>query len=100
MWVPFWQWLHLPGPHGGGEREGPPLPAGGVSAGGLEGHIANDIPSSVMAVAVPSPGGCPRVGGCNETRMLEKLPLCGKAFADRMHKVDVWKWCNLSEFIV
>ncbi|XP_072633332.1 receptor activity-modifying protein 3 isoform X1 [Canis lupus baileyi] len=45
-------------------------------------------------------GGCPRVGGCNETRMLEKLPRCGKAFADMMHKVDVWKWCNLSEFIV
>lgn len=40
------------------------------------------------------------MGGCNETRMLEKLPLCGKAFADMMHKVDVWKWCNLSEFIV
>ncbi|XP_029770528.1 receptor activity-modifying protein 3 isoform X1 [Suricata suricatta] len=45
-------------------------------------------------------GGCPRVGGCNETRMLEKLPRCGKAFADMMRTVEVWKWCNLSEFIV
>ncbi|KAM5187836.1 receptor activity-modifying protein 3 isoform 1-T1 [Callospermophilus lateralis] len=45
-------------------------------------------------------GGCARVCGCNETRMLERLPLCGKAFADMMQKVDVWKWCNLSEFIV
>ncbi|MBZ3885670.1 Receptor activity-modifying protein 3 [Sciurus carolinensis] len=45
-------------------------------------------------------GGCARVCGCNETRMLERLPRCGKAFADMMHKVDVWKWCNLSEFIV
>ncbi|EAW61049.1 receptor (calcitonin) activity modifying protein 3, isoform CRA_b [Homo sapiens] len=45
-------------------------------------------------------GGCPRAGGCNETGMLERLPLCGKAFADMMGKVDVWKWCNLSEFIV
>ncbi|ERE88385.1 receptor activity-modifying protein 3 [Cricetulus griseus] len=32
--------------------------------------------------------------------MLERLPRCGKAFADMMQKVDVWKWCNLSEFIV
>ncbi|XP_045875982.1 receptor activity-modifying protein 3 [Meles meles] len=45
-------------------------------------------------------GGCPPAGGCNETRMLEKLPLCGKAFADMMRTVDVWKRCNLSEFIV
>ncbi|PNI43837.1 RAMP3 isoform 2 [Pan troglodytes] len=45
-------------------------------------------------------GGCPRAGGCNETGMLERLPLCGKAFADKMGKVDVWKRCNLSEFIV
>uniref|UniRef100_A0A5F7ZVL5 Receptor activity-modifying protein 3 n=2 Tax=Macaca TaxID=9539 RepID=A0A5F7ZVL5_MACMU len=45
-------------------------------------------------------GGCPRAGGCNETGLLERLPLCGKAFADMMGKVDVWKWCNLSEFIV
>ena len=40
------------------------------------------------------------MGGCNETRMLEKLPQCGQAFADMMHTVDVWKWCHLSEFIV
>uniref|UniRef100_A0A0D9RT79 Receptor activity-modifying protein 3 n=1 Tax=Chlorocebus sabaeus TaxID=60711 RepID=A0A0D9RT79_CHLSB len=45
-------------------------------------------------------GGCPRAGGCNETGLLERLPLCGKAFADMMGKLDVWKWCNLSEFIV
>ncbi|XP_012502359.1 PREDICTED: receptor activity-modifying protein 3 [Propithecus coquereli] len=45
-------------------------------------------------------GGCLQAGGCNETGMLERLPLCGKAFADLMRKVDVWKWCNLSEFIV
>ncbi|KAM9216147.1 receptor activity-modifying protein 3 [Trichechus inunguis] len=45
-------------------------------------------------------GVCPRVDGCNETRMLEKLPRCGKAFAEMMQQVDVWKWCNLSEFIV
>lgn len=32
--------------------------------------------------------------------MLERLPRCGKAFAEMMQKVDVWKWCNLSEFIV
>ncbi|XP_076974754.1 receptor activity-modifying protein 3 isoform X2 [Tamandua tetradactyla] len=44
-------------------------------------------------------GSSPSVGGCNETRMLEKLPQCGDAFADRMQKVEVWKWCNLSEFI-
>ncbi|XP_070120486.1 receptor activity-modifying protein 3 isoform X1 [Equus caballus] len=45
-------------------------------------------------------GGCTPVVGCNETRMLEMLPRCGKAFADRMHEVDAWKWCNLSEFVV
>jgi receptor activity modifying protein 3 len=32
--------------------------------------------------------------------MLQRLPLCGKAFADMMHKVDVWKWCDLPEFVV
>ncbi|MEJ1274395.1 receptor (calcitonin) activity modifying protein 3 [Cricetulus griseus] len=47
-----------------------------------------------------SGGECAQVCGCNETGMLERLPRCGKAFADMMQKVDVWKWCNLSEFIV
>lgn len=45
-------------------------------------------------------GECAQVCGCNETGMLERLPRCGKAFAEMMQKVDVWKWCNLSEFIV
>ncbi|XP_066899109.1 receptor activity-modifying protein 3 isoform X1 [Kogia breviceps] len=45
-------------------------------------------------------GECPPVGGCNEKRMLSLLPHCGEAFAERMKKVEVWKWCNLSEFIV
>nr|XP_023414387.1 receptor activity-modifying protein 3 [Loxodonta africana] len=45
-------------------------------------------------------GSCPRVDGCDETRMMEKLPRCGKAFADVMQELDIWKWCNLSEFIV
>nr|AJE28214.1 receptor activity modifying protein 3 [Castor fiber] len=45
-------------------------------------------------------GGCTCVCGCNETEMLQRLPLCGKAFADMMHKVDVWKWCDLPEFVV
>lgn len=45
-------------------------------------------------------GGCAQVCGCNETGMLERLPRCGRAFADMMQKVDVWKWCNLSEFVV
>ncbi|KAB1276539.1 Receptor activity-modifying protein 3 [Camelus dromedarius] len=44
-------------------------------------------------------GECSPVGGCNETRMLELLPWCGEAFANMMHKVEVWKRCNLSEFI-
>lgn len=66
----------------------------------LEGHFANHVPGCVMPMAVPSPGGCPPAGGCNETRMLEKLPLCGKAFADMMRTLDAWKRCNLSEFIV
>lgn len=45
-------------------------------------------------------GECAQVCGCNETGMLERLPRCGKAFAEMMQKVAVWKWCNLSEFIV
>ncbi|XP_073665617.1 receptor activity-modifying protein 3 isoform X1 [Tursiops truncatus] len=45
-------------------------------------------------------GECPPVGGCNEKRMLAMLPHCGQTFAERMKKVEVWKWCNLSEFIV
>ncbi|XP_059963684.1 receptor activity-modifying protein 3 [Mesoplodon densirostris] len=48
----------------------------------------------------PGTGGCPPAGGCNEKRMLAMLPRCGKTFAERMKKVEVWKWCNLSEFIV
>ncbi|XP_031194933.1 receptor activity-modifying protein 3 isoform X1 [Mastomys coucha] len=47
-----------------------------------------------------SSGECAQVCGCNETGMLERLPRCGKAFAEMMQKVAVWKWCNLSEFIV
>ncbi|XP_013208819.1 receptor activity-modifying protein 3 [Microtus ochrogaster] len=43
---------------------------------------------------------CAQVYGCNETGMLERLPRCGRTFADRMQRVDVWKWCNLSEFVV
>ncbi|XP_041525487.1 receptor activity-modifying protein 3 [Microtus oregoni] len=43
---------------------------------------------------------CAQVCGCNETGMLERLPRCGRTFADRMQRVDVWKWCNLSEFVV
>ncbi|XP_030887216.1 receptor activity-modifying protein 3 isoform X1 [Leptonychotes weddellii] len=74
----------------------------GLAAGGLGMACQGDTPSELRRRRSGShfAGGCPRVGGCNETRMLEKLPLCGKAFADMMHKVDVWKWCNLSEFIV
>ncbi|XP_054941086.1 receptor activity-modifying protein 3 isoform X2 [Physeter macrocephalus] len=45
-------------------------------------------------------GECPPAGGCNEKRMLALLPHCGKTFAEKMKKVEVWKWCNLSEFIV
>ncbi|XP_007538997.1 receptor activity-modifying protein 3 [Erinaceus europaeus] len=44
-------------------------------------------------------GGCPLVGGCDETRMLEVLPLCGKAFSSMMQRVDVWRWCDLSAII-
>ncbi|XP_028346044.1 receptor activity-modifying protein 3 isoform X4 [Physeter macrocephalus] len=47
-----------------------------------------------------STGECPPAGGCNEKRMLALLPHCGKTFAEKMKKVEVWKWCNLSEFIV
>ena len=56
------------------------------------------IPAALTAVS--SLGECPPVGGCNEKRMLAMLPHCGKTFAERMKKVEVWKWCNLSEFIV
>ncbi|XP_021109918.1 receptor activity-modifying protein 3 [Heterocephalus glaber] len=45
-------------------------------------------------------GTCARVCCCNETRMLERLPRCGKTFAERMREVAVWKWCDLSQFIV
>uniref|UniRef100_A0A8C3YBC9 Receptor activity-modifying protein 3 n=1 Tax=Catagonus wagneri TaxID=51154 RepID=A0A8C3YBC9_9CETA len=45
-------------------------------------------------------GACPPVSGCNEKRMLAMLPRCGRTFAEMMKKVEVWKWCNLSEFIV
>ncbi|EPY88198.1 receptor activity-modifying protein 3 [Camelus ferus] len=51
-------------------------------------------------VLVVPPCECSPVGGCNETRMLELLPWCGEAFANMMHKVEVWKRCNLSEFIM
>ncbi|XP_019469208.1 receptor activity-modifying protein 3 isoform X6 [Meleagris gallopavo] len=37
---------------------------------------------------------------CNESLMLEKLPVCGKFFEGMMKKVDSKKWCNLTEFII
>ncbi|XP_048366429.1 uncharacterized protein LOC125440607 [Sphaerodactylus townsendi] len=37
---------------------------------------------------------------CNESLMLQKLPVCGKSFEEMMHKVDSQKWCNLTEFIL
>ncbi|KAG8510525.1 Receptor activity-modifying protein 3 [Galemys pyrenaicus] len=52
------------------------------------------------AHSCPALGRCPAVGGCDETHMQERLTRCGKCFADSMRKVDVWNWCNLSEFIV
>ncbi|ETE60667.1 hypothetical protein L345_13589, partial [Ophiophagus hannah] len=36
---------------------------------------------------------------CNESFMLQNLPVCGKSFEEMMHKVDSTKWCNLTEFI-
>uniref|UniRef100_A0A8D0KDJ7 Receptor activity-modifying protein 3 n=1 Tax=Salvator merianae TaxID=96440 RepID=A0A8D0KDJ7_SALMN len=36
---------------------------------------------------------------CNESLMLQNLPLCGKSFEEMMQKVDSKKWCNLTEFI-
>lgn len=60
------------------------------------GAVLLDIPLSLLSLL----GECAQVCGCNETGMLERLPRCGKAFAEMMQKVAVWKWCNLSEFIV
>ncbi|XP_070623225.1 receptor activity-modifying protein 3 isoform X2 [Erythrolamprus reginae] len=37
---------------------------------------------------------------CNESSMLQNLPVCGKSFEEMMHKVDSTKWCNLREFIL
>ncbi|XP_077784259.1 receptor activity-modifying protein 3 isoform X2 [Podarcis muralis] len=37
---------------------------------------------------------------CNESLMLQNLPLCGKSFQEMMRKVDSSKWCNLTEFIL
>uniref|UniRef100_A0A8B9YB13 Receptor activity-modifying protein 3 n=2 Tax=Bos TaxID=9903 RepID=A0A8B9YB13_BOSMU len=54
----------------------------------------------MMLTTLSSLGESPPVGGCNEKRMLAMLPRCGKTFAEKMKKVEVWKWCNLSEFIV
>uniref|UniRef100_A0A2D4Q8D2 Receptor activity-modifying protein 3 n=1 Tax=Micrurus surinamensis TaxID=129470 RepID=A0A2D4Q8D2_MICSU len=37
---------------------------------------------------------------CNESFMLQNLPVCGKSFEEMMHKVNSTKWCNLTEFIL
>ncbi|KAJ7322732.1 hypothetical protein JRQ81_019019 [Phrynocephalus forsythii] len=37
---------------------------------------------------------------CNESFMLQNLPVCGKSFEEMMYKVDTKKWCNLTEFIL
>ncbi|XP_044309712.1 receptor activity-modifying protein 3 [Varanus komodoensis] len=37
---------------------------------------------------------------CNESLMLQNLPMCGKSFEEMMQKVDSQKWCNLTEFIL
>lgn len=75
------------------------------SPGGLGGRRPQEPfrgPRAFRAVltAVCPLGECPPVSGCNEKRMLAMLPRCGKTFAEMMKKVEVWKWCNLSEFIV
>ncbi|XP_072821549.1 receptor activity-modifying protein 3 isoform X1 [Vicugna pacos] len=58
------------------------------------------LPGYIICRRLDVTGECSPVGGCNETRMLELLPWCGEAFANMMHKVEVWKRCNLSEFIM
>ncbi|XP_053115268.1 receptor activity-modifying protein 3 isoform X2 [Hemicordylus capensis] len=37
---------------------------------------------------------------CNESLLLQNLPMCGKSFEEMMHRVDSKKWCNLTEFIL
>nr|XP_030727126.1 receptor activity-modifying protein 3 isoform X2 [Globicephala melas] len=99
-------------PDGPAGRVGPPLVSGNVTAkqsptltttfplcscvSGWMGklRLSRDLPEHQLH------GECPPVGGCNEKRMLAMLPHCGQTFAERMKKVEVWKWCNLSEFIV
>lgn len=70
----------------------------GISAGGAAEVPLEEEPWHCLTVS--SAGTCARVCGCNETRMLERLPRCGKTFAERMREVAVWKWCDLSQFIV
>lgn len=64
------------------------------------GAVLVSVPWTSLLSLLSLLGECAQVCGCNETGMLERLPRCGKAFAEMMQKVDVWKWCNLSEFIV
>ncbi|XP_078544299.1 receptor activity-modifying protein 3 isoform X2 [Lissotriton helveticus] len=61
--------------------------------------------ASVMCVSGLVTTGIPGFGqpgkrNCNETLMLERLPICGKKFEDMMKKLDSTKWCNLTEFIM
>ena len=89
--------FNLPRSHGGqGEGGRPQLALRVISRS--PSRLMPAVPEVLMAVS--SLGECPPVGGCNEKRMLAMLPHCGQTFAERMKKVEVWKWCNLSEFIV
>ncbi|XP_042667149.1 receptor activity-modifying protein 3-like [Centrocercus urophasianus] len=67
------------------------------------------IPNSSFSFFVPLVNGLMMLGLagvhqqinlCNESLMLEKLPVCGKFFEGMMKKVDSRKWCNLTEFIM
>ncbi|XP_012618877.1 receptor activity-modifying protein 3 [Microcebus murinus] len=45
-------------------------------------------------------GECFQTGGCSEASVQEKMPRCGRAFIDMVRKVEVWKRCKLSDFVV
>ncbi|XP_072859671.1 receptor activity-modifying protein 3 [Pogona vitticeps] len=53
--------------------------------------------NGLMAIGFP---GAKQGIVCNESFMLQNLPVCGKSFEEMMYKVDSKKWCNLTEFIL
>ncbi|KAM3929817.1 receptor activity-modifying protein 3 [Leptodactylus fuscus] len=63
---------------------------------GMEKHVLSLLQ---LFVSVVCGGLQPPVGNCNETIVIETLPICGIEFEILMMEVEPSQWCNLTNII-